>query len=86
MTDCIGILYSGSEIMDLTGFLILAPPVRPEELYRVSTRFLHDCSGRADPPVVGPGPESYRDRMNFATMAPRGDDRRGETTDDVVVI
>eukprot|EP01043_Picozoa_sp_COSAG02_P062381 COSAG02_NODE_8591_length_2511_cov_9.911277_3_plen_60_part_00 len=25
MTDCIGILYSDSEIMDLTGFLILAP-------------------------------------------------------------
>ena len=27
MTDCIGILYSDSEFMDLTGFLILAPPV-----------------------------------------------------------
>ena len=27
MNDCIGILYSDSEFMDLTGFLILAPPV-----------------------------------------------------------
>jgi hypothetical protein len=27
MTGCIGILYSDSEFMDLTGFLILAPPV-----------------------------------------------------------
>jgi hypothetical protein len=28
MTGCIGILYSDSEFMDLTGFLILAPPVQ----------------------------------------------------------
>jgi hypothetical protein len=27
MNDCIGILYSDSEFMDLAGFLILAPPV-----------------------------------------------------------
>ena len=26
MNDCIGILYSDSEFMDLTGTLILAPP------------------------------------------------------------
>ena len=27
MNDCIGILYSDSEFMDLSGSLILAPPV-----------------------------------------------------------
>ena len=27
MNDCIGILYSDSEFMDLTGTLILVPPV-----------------------------------------------------------
>ena len=32
--DCTGILYSDSEFMDLTGFLILAPPVRVHRTVR----------------------------------------------------
>jgi hypothetical protein len=68
MTGCIGILYSDSEFMDLTGFLILAPPV--PILYDVT------CMNRTTAVYVPRGRGARElERGRRASRAPAG--RRG---------